>query len=230
MIIVIDFFFIIVMICAVIAAIIGVTGKILSFIIGIYQIAKLILIPIAILIAIGCHVYTILQLIHQKEKRWGHFILLVICDIVFLVSIPHISKDIKSHTLEKMNTYSKIAYDCVDNYLSEKESQGITIEEVFAGDDFAESNSYEGFTIYKNIFFWAEGKKKCDYVISNALQSYKEDYNLVVFVGLFTNNNKTEYYVQVKDSRYPNIIGQYPSNISYDDIDKVVWNEYYTLE
>lgn len=223
----IDGFFVIVMICALLAAIVGISGKILEFILDIFSIVKFLIIPVFVISFFFLHFIVIKHSL--KKKSFIHIIILIMCDISIIASIPHILSYVDSRKLNDMNDYSLKAYNCVANYIDKRnmerfEEDYITIEDLFDGEELKKANSSDGFTIFNNIFF--SKIQRCEYDISNTLYPYTRKYKLVVYVGKIQKNNKTDYYVQVRDSNEPNIIGQYPSTITLDNMNNVKWSEY----
>ncbi len=225
----IDWFFIIVMVCAILVAILGIASSILGFLENIFLIIKGFMFSGVIAAVYGCHVYIIAQLLLKKNKKYlKHLALLIICDIALLVSFPFIQSKTTQMDLDNMNKYSQIAYNSISGYLDLANEEVlfdedyVSLQDLFDGEELKKANSDTGLTVYNKYYLQI---KSCDDYISNTLSQYTKKYDLVVYVGLMQNNN--EFYVQVKDKNHPEVIGQYPKEISAEDMDKVVWTEYY---
>lgn len=220
----IDGFFILVMLGAVIALVFGIADSIFSFIKGLSIVIKY-LFGFALAILLGfLHIYVIS---HLKNKKYIiHFIMLIILDIAIFIFLSTAYQHEEEERFQVMNTYSKAAYESVYDYIENLKNQGIPLEEIISDKYFEKTNSENGFTIYKQI--WFTSKTTGDSLINNKLCLSAKKTSLVVYIGITEIDNQKEYFIQVKEAKNPKMIGQYPTQISYENRGKVTWKEYYT--
>lgn len=126
-----------------------------------------------------------------------------------------------------MNSYSKAAYNSIYESLEKRLSKGVTYETILDSGYFGICASEDGFRVHDTLLY-NQPKAKGDNIINQRLSRYVKQigYQLVVYIGIAEIDNETELFVQVRDASQPTIIGQYPSEIKYDNMNKVVWTEY----
>ncbi len=126
--------------------------------------------------------------------------------------------------LQEMNKIAEIVYTSVANFSTEQISNDVESGSVCTKENFKEMLSIEGLDLSSSLNSSSEGDRFVydEFTKSNSAKA-------IAFLGYPIKNadGHDSFIIQVKSKIMPGIIGQYPSAISEEDIDKVEWGKYF---